>query len=226
MNKTRWIIFLTATLGLFLLLLASTKPIIQIDQSKLNPTTIQTAKEENGQIGDQIFGKKDAPVVLVVYSDFQCSACASFAPFIHEIALKYSDKVALVLRHLTFVGPHSEALATTAEAAGLQDKFWEMHDLIFKNQQKISLATAEQRIKLMEKYASSLKLDLEKFKKDLKDENQKISQKIKYDKALATKQNVTATPTLFINGKLIDREKISSADDYLALIESAINQAE
>lgn len=228
MNKTRWIIFLTATLGIFLLLLALTKPTTQIDQAKLDPTIIQTAKEENGQIGDQILGSKDAPVVLTVYSDFQCSACASFAPFIHEIAVKYPEKVALVARHLTFVGTHSQALAIATEAAGLQGKFWEMHDLVFENQQEMSLANAEQRQKLLEKYATSLKLDLEKFKKDLTDEDQKISQKIKYDKALATKQNVSSTPTLFINGKLVDREKsnLNSPEDYMALIETAIEQAE
>jgi protein-disulfide isomerase len=85
---------------------------------------------------DWVKGNKDSKVIVVEYSDFQCPACAAYFPMVEQVMDEYKDKVAFVYRHfpLTSIHPHAEPMARAAEAAGKQGKFWEMYELIFKNQ--------------------------------------------------------------------------------------------
>lgn len=84
---------------------------------------------------DWVKGNREAAVLLIKYSDFQCGACASYYLLVKQLADEFGDDVAFVYRHFPLgIFPHSRAAAQAAEAAGKQGKFWEMHDMIFDNQ--------------------------------------------------------------------------------------------
>lgn len=138
------------------------------------------------------FGAADAKVTIVEFSDFQCPYCSKAADVTTQVKAKYGDKVRVVFRHfpLSF---HKEAhLASQASmAASDQGKFWEYHDLLFKNQKALTRPD-------LEKYAQELKLDMAKFKKTLDDGTYKAM--VDGDFALGQEVGVDGTPTMFING--------------------------
>lgn len=105
------------------------KPVVpSVDGNVTIPNTITA--------DDWVKGKKDSKVVLVEYSDFQCPACAAYFPMVEQVMDEYKDKVAFVYRHFPLISihPYAEPMARASEAAGKQGKFWEMYQLIFKNQ--------------------------------------------------------------------------------------------
>ena len=179
----------------------------KIDVSNINLNEVQSATEQNGQIGDHVYGNKNAKVVLVEYGDFQCPGCASAAPTLKAIKEKYGENLAFIFRHKPLVGTNPNALsaAATAEAAGLQGKFWEMHDKLFENQQSWGQLTGQQRTDYFVGLAESLALDVNKFKVDIEDPN--IRKKIDFDSNLANKAGITGTPALFLNGESVDKKK-------------------
>lgn len=137
-----------------------------------------------------------APEVRVdVFSDFQCPYCAGLAQPIHQLQTKGVDGVRLAVTFKHFpLSFHADApLAHQAAlAAGLQGKFWEMHDALFANQ------AALKRTDLLAQ-AKKLNLDMVRFTKDL--DSEAVKQKVEADKAEGAKRNVGGTPTLFVNGK-------------------------
>jgi len=140
-------------------------------------------------------GPSDATVTIVEFSDFQCPFCKRVLPTVEEIMKEYQGKVRLAFRHnpLPF---HPQALpaAKAASAANKQGKFWEMHDLLFNNQQELTDAN-------FKKWAKQLKLNVAKFEKDEKDA---ATQKtIDTDSAFARANGASGTPSFFINGVLL-----------------------
>jgi len=140
-----------------------------------------------------IKGNKDAPVTIVEFSDYECPYCAALQPTLREVLKAYPKKVKLVFKNfpLSF---HKQArnAAKAALAAGEQGKFWEMHDIIFKNYKRLS------EEKFIE-FARQLGLDMEKFVSDYK--SNKYDKQIQQDIKLGISVGVRGTPTLFINGK-------------------------
>src|SRR5258707_4903526 len=134
-------------------------------------------------------------VEIVVFSDFQCPFCAQFAPSIRELEARGIDGMATTVQFRQFplsIHPDAQLAAQAALAAKEQSKFWEMHDLLFANQ------AALKRDDLL-RYAAKLKLNLERFRKDL--DSERLKQIIESDKAEAAKLGVDGTPTFFINGR-------------------------
>ncbi|MBM3766967.1 MAG: hypothetical protein FJW32_16380, partial [Acidobacteria bacterium] len=131
-----------------------------------------------------------APVRVEVYSDFQCPFCAAFAQPVHQL---HASGVDVAFKHfpLSF-HPDAQLAHQAAAAAGLQGKFWEMHDLLFANREALK------RNHLVD-YAKKLGLDAARFAKDL--ESDAVKQAVEADKADGAKRNVNGTPTLFVNGK-------------------------
>jgi protein-disulfide isomerase len=144
---------------------------------------------------DPYQGPLYAKVTIVDFSEFQCPFCERVLPTIEEIKKIYGDNIKIVWKHrpLSF---HSNAFpaAEAAEAAREQNKFWEMHDLLFQNQ--ISLTPEK-----FEELASSLGLDLDKFKASLEEHRNKS--RIQEDSDLAVSVGASGTPTFFINGRKI-----------------------
>lgn len=149
-------------------------------------------------------GSSSAKVTLVEFADFQCPACAAWFPAISKIRKDHAKDVLYVFRHFPLeVHKNAKAAAYAAEAAGAvggQGKFWEMHDLLYVNQSEWS--ESDKASELFSSYAEELKLDKEKFIKEMN--NAKISQKIQDDVADGFSAGVNSTPTFFLNGKRLD----------------------
>jgi len=145
--------------------------------------------------GAAVRGPENAKVSIVEYSDFQCPFCARVLPTLNRIRETYGDQVNLVYKHLPLrIHPEAQPAAAAAEAAGLQGRFWEMHDKIFANQRELSDA------KYVE-WARELGLDVERFERDRKSEA--VRARIAKDEQEAERFGVSGTPAFFINGRFL-----------------------
>lgn len=145
---------------------------------------------------DHLWGNLEAPVKIIVYSDFECPFCFDFYNTTKEIKDEFGGQVAVIFRHY-FLSSHPNALlaAMASECAGEQDKFWLMYDKLFADNKEGELNTEE-----FKKDASEIGLDKNKFAKCLDEEKYK-------DKILAQKQEgkeagVIGTPTIFVNDEI------------------------
>jgi protein-disulfide isomerase len=140
-------------------------------------------------------GPKNATVTLVEFSDFQCPFCSRVVPTLKQLEKEYEGKVKFVFKNqpLPF-HQNARPAANAAMAANEQGKFWEMHDKLFENQQKLDRASLEQ-------YANDLHLDMGKFRAAL--DSNKFDAQISADSAEGTKVGAGGTPTFFINGHQI-----------------------
>ncbi len=207
MGKARWIIFaavVVLVLGGLIVYSRLSNP--STDVSNVNQNSIQTASDQNGNIGDHVFNNTKSDVVLVEYGDFQCPGCGAAHPNVKELLGEYGDDISFVFRNfpLTNIHPNARAAASAAEAAGLQGKYWEMHDLLFETQTTWQGQNPTERTDTFKDYAEQLNLDMTRFDSDFA--SQSVSQKINFDVAVGKKANVDSTPTFFLNG-----EKISEA---------------
>jgi protein-disulfide isomerase len=142
---------------------------------------------------DHVRGPANAPVTLVEYGDFECPFCGRAYYVLKEIENEVGPQLRVAFRYfpLTSIHPHAEAAALAAEAAGVQEKFWEMHDLLFENQD--SLEDED----LLE-YAESLELDMVEFQDALR--TGRVLPRVKEDFMSGVRSGVNGTPTFFING--------------------------
>ena len=203
MSKKTWIIFgavCVVLLGGLIYLSDSNK----LDVSGVDINAIQPATLESGDIADNVFGNAKSKVVMIEYGDFQCPGCASAHPNIKALTEKYKDQMAFVFRNLplTTIHPNARIAAASAEAAGLQGKYWEMNNTIYEGQSNWNNLPVDKRVDFFVGVARELKLDTDKFRADL--ESTQVSQKIAFDQALAAKGKITGTPDFSINGKTVD----------------------
>ena len=145
--------------------------------------------------GSPFLGKEDAPISLVVFSDFQCPFCSKVQPLLDEILKKNPDKLKIVFKHLPLqMHKQAKPAALASIAAHEQGKFWQMHDALFAVSKQLTKET-------IEKAAKDIGLDMEKFQKDLTSPS--VQAKLKKDMVDAGKAGVGGTPTLFINGRQV-----------------------
>jgi len=146
-------------------------------------------------------GAPNAPVTIVMFSDFQCPFCGRAEPTVKQIEDDYKGQVKVVWKNqpLPF-HPNAMPAAKAAYAAYKQGKFWEMHDKLFANQQALSPETYD-------KYAQELGLNMDKFHADIN--NPATEAAIKADSDQGTKAGASGTPTFFIDGrKLVGAQPI------------------
>lgn len=167
---------------------------------------------------DWVKGDANAPVILVEYSDFQCPACAAYQDLLTQIKNQFGENLAIVYRHYPLRQIHLQAdiAAQAAEAAGKQGKFWEMHDLLFTNQQ--TWAEDRNAKKIFEQFAMDLGLNLDQFKEDMNAKETKGL--VQADYVSGIKQQINATPTFFLNGTQIDNP--TSIEAFAQLIQSQL----
>ncbi len=160
-------------------------------------------------------GSANKSITLTEYSDYQCPACAHFHPIVEKLKEKYGDQLELELKHFPLNSHQYAALAArAAEAAGNQEKFKEMHNLLFENQQRWSNSGSPTNIFVG--YAEEIGLDVEQFKSDLNaGETQKA---VMEEKQEGRNAGVNATPTFFIDGEKIDPTP-RSFEDFDQLVE-------
>lgn len=207
MTKTSWIIFITVVvlgLGSLIVWTRITNP--PLDVSGIDSAVAISASEKNGNIGDHVTGNKESKAVLVEFGDYQCPGCGSAAPNVERFIAEHGDRVGFIFRNLpiTSIHPNAKVAAAAAEAAGLQGKFWEMNSHIYKAQGEWSNANTKERTDIFRGYAEALKLDVDKFVADMA--SAEVAAKIKFDQAIAARDNVTATPTFVLNGKKLSDE--------------------
>ena len=160
-------------------------------------------------------GPTDASVTIVEFSDYQCPFCARSEPLIQQALAAYPTQVRLVYKHFPLVAIHPQAMnaALAAAAAQRQGKFWEMHDILFANQR----ALAPEQIR---EYARQIGLDMAKFEADL--QSDEVKALVQEDSQLAQRVGVRGTPTIFVNGKLLQNR---SLDGFKQAIDPLLKQA-
>lgn len=156
-----------------------------------------------------LLGPADAPVMLEEFGDFQCSACGILHPMLDDLKHAVGPRVVIVFRQFPLVSAHANAMsaARAAEAAGLQGKFWELHDLLFENQKNWAQLPDPKSVFL--DYASKIGIDVAKFQSDLT--NPAIDERIALDRERGRWIGVTSTPTLFINGREVAVQSLTPA---------------
>lgn len=221
MNAKSWAVFIVIVIAVI------GGMVYMSNQNKLNVSDISdeqlmkviNGEDRNGNIADHVIGNKDSKVVIIEYGDYQCPGCATAAPKAKAIAEKYKEDVALIFRNfpISTLHPNARAAAAAAEAAGFQGKLWEMHDLLYTNQDSWAQSSVKDRSDVFLGYARQLGIKEDKFKTDLADTQ--ITKKINFDVAIGRKQGVTGTPSFYINGKAVQS---TNDADYL---ENAVKEA-
>ena len=143
---------------------------------------------------DHIQGENTASLELVEYGDYQCPHCGRAYPIIKDLQQSFGDDLKFVFRNfpLSEIHPDAFTAAVAAEAAGLQDKYWEMHDIIFENQQALDLES-------LFLYAKAIGLDVKRFKNDI--QKNELADKVEQDFESGIRSGVNGTPSFFINGR-------------------------
>jgi protein-disulfide isomerase len=147
-----------------------------------------------------IRGNAKAPVTLEEFGDFQCPPCGSISSFLDELVKEYDPNLRIVFRNFPLsMHEHARDAAIAAEAAGLQGRFWEMHDLLYREQ--AAWTKADNTRELFEAYAGMIGLDVDQFKKEV--EGEKASARVDSDYERANSLGLKITPSLFINDREI-----------------------
>ena len=143
-----------------------------------------------------IRGNSSAPVTLEEFGDFECPSCKNLATFLDQLVKEYQPRVRLIFRNFPLsMHPHARDAALAAEAAGLQGHYWEMHDMLYREQPVWSSSNDVQPLFIS--YAETLGLDLHQFKRDM--ESAKVRQRIESDQARARSLGVETAPSLFVD---------------------------
>lgn len=179
-----------------------------------NPTPPTAADAKVKQEDSWFKGEKSAKVEIVEFSDFQCPACGAEEPEVAKVREFYGDKIVFYYRHFPLENVHPFALsgAKAAEAAGMQGKFWEMHDAIFANQKSLNKD-------IFKKLAGDLGLDVAKFEAD--SASKEVADKVTRDKNDGIGLKVNSTPTFFINGQKLEGGGISF-EEWQKIIDSKL----
>jgi protein-disulfide isomerase len=162
---------------------------------------------------DHIEGSPTASVTLVEYGDFECSHCGEAYPILKILQDRFGDDLRKVYRHfpLTEIHPHAQRAAEASEAANAQGQFWEMHDMLFENQDVLDEDS-------LAEYAAELGLELPRFVRELVDGEH--TQLVREDFMSGVRSGVNGTPTFFINGWRHDGPW--DLDSLIAAIEGAM----
>ena len=169
--------------------------------------------------GTHVRGKADAAVTIEEFGDFQCPPCAMMSTELHKLEEEYGSRLRVIFHQFPLaMHEHAREAALASEAAHEQGKFWEMHDVLYKEQTLWSKAPDVPA--LFAGYAKSLGLDVERFKKDLSE--REVAERVEKDQKLGASRGVTSTPTLFVNNTLVPGNQLAP-DALKKVIETALN---
>ena len=190
--------------------------------NKKNSSSGSTTSTNTG-VSNHTEGNSSSKVHLVVYGDFQCSVCEQMYPIETQVLQKYLGQITFTFKHfpLDSAHPNARAASRAAEAAGLQGKFFEMHDLLYGNQNLWINSSNPQTI--FDKFATSLSLNITKFDADFS--SGAVNSTINADYQEGVSKGVDGTPTYFLNGTKLNNENIFSVDQFSAVIDQAIKNA-
>jgi NhaA family Na+:H+ antiporter len=190
------VVVLVAALGVTWMLLRSSR---QTTNANANANTADPGAEPPGAVPPHVRGNPSAPVTVEEFADFECGACGGYYPELKKIESEFGENLRVIFRENPLVPMHRHALlaAQAAEAAGLQGRFWEMHDMLYENQTKWK--DALDLVPIFVDYAKQIGLDTDRFMKDLNGEA--VAQRIFQDGKRSHAWGINSTPTFFVNGK-------------------------
>ena len=167
-----------------------------------------------------IRGNPQAPVTLEEFGDFQCPPCGNIAVFIDELVKEYGRRLRIVFRNFPLPNhKHAREAALAAEAAGLQGRFWEMHDVLYREQAVWS--KADNVAELFDSYARMIGLNLNQFKKEM--DAEKTKARVDSDHERGDSLGVQSTPTVFINNRQVGPND-KTPDGLRATIDAALKE--
>lgn len=204
-KATLWIfIFVLIGFSIWVLAKISSRPVP--DQS--NPVSISSEVLAD----DWVAGNKESKVILIEYGDFQCPACGIYHPLVNQLLDEHGDKFQFVFRNFP-LSQHKNArpAAYASGAAGEQDKFWEMYDMIFEHQKDWSSSGDAEGIFVQ--YAQLLELDVDKFKQDFN--SGEVKDKVDKDSKGGYSNKVNSTPTFYLNGKRVQPSGYNEFVDFI-----------
>ncbi len=165
---------------------------------------------------DHSLGPSSAPVTLVEYGDFECPHCRRAHPIIQGLRRYMGERLRFVFRNfpLSEAHPHAEHAAEAAEAAAAQGRFWEMHDMLYHNQD----ALEDDDLSM---YAARIGIDAQRLARELASGT--YAKKVRDDFRSGIRSGVNGTPTFFINGSRYDGNW-GDADEFLRVLTDAAAQ--
>src|SRR5438128_4944725 len=168
----------------------------KLPQATAIPKAMAAVKESTEEV--HVRGPANAAVTLEEFGDFQCPPCGGLAGPLQQIERDYASSLRVIFRHFPITShEHAHEAAYAAEAAGLQGRYWEMHDLLYR-EQAIWAKTKDVQ-PLFDSYAGMIGLNLERFKKDAGGEQ--VKAKVESDRKRGEELGVKNTPTIFINNQ-------------------------
>lgn len=203
------------TLGSATMLYRRSRPVV---------TTIPKEMTSGTKEGDSIHvrGHRDASVTVEEFADFQCPPCSLIGGLLSQLEKDFDGRLRVIFRHFPLQNhQYARDAALAAEAAGLQAKFWEMHDQLYREQAVWSKGPDVRA--LFNGYAQTLGLDVEQFKKDMASPH--VISRVAADIQRGTTLRVTNTPTLFVNNKILEATNLNPAG-LRAAIEANLKPAE
>ena len=201
-------------LGVIVIVILVFVGIFALSGSK-NPPSSGKSGGSTSTLTQHIEGQGKDGITLTEYGDYECPYCGQYFPVVKQVQTEYNQQIFFQFRNFPLVSIHQNAFAgaRAAEAAGLMNKFWEMHDLLYENQTQWSGATDP--TPFFNQYATELGLNVTQFKTDYA--SSQVNNLINADMAEGNKLNIQGTPTFFLDGKQI------SVGESAASFEKLIN---
>ncbi|MBA2339127.1 MAG: thioredoxin domain-containing protein [Pyrinomonadaceae bacterium] len=167
-------------------------------------------------------GSPNAPIILEEFGDFQCPPCRLLHPVLKQIEADYDGRVRVIFRQFPLSDMHANALqaARAAEAAAMQDRFWEMHNQLYEKQDEWKAAPNARAMFI--DYARSLGMDRDKFTRDM--DGEAVYNRIIADGQRAHALGVNGTPTVFLNNRELQYDDIRVSSRLRSVIDAALRQ--
>ena len=197
------------------IIILATRPSSSQPDAGGTPAAVEVVREDSHVLGEP----GTADVILVEFLDFECEACGAAFPFVESLREQYAGEVTFVARYFP-IPSHKNALnaAIAAEAAARQGKFEEMYVKLFETQIQWA-EQQESKADVFRQYAEDIGLDLEQYDADVADPT--TEERVLSDQADGTALGVSGTPTIFLNGELLE---LQSADDLTSAIDAALGR--
>lgn len=162
-------------------------------------------------------GESESKINIIKYSDYQCPACKYYVSIEEQLKEEYGGDINITTKHFPLnMHEYAQLAARAAEAARVQGKYQEMHDMIFAGQEQWARGNAEA---MFIGYARSLDMDIEKFRSDMNSAD--MQRIVMQDKREGLNLNVNSTPTFYINGVKLEQNP-RTFEAFKAIIDNIV----
>jgi protein-disulfide isomerase len=186
----------------------------------VSPSKTAVGLEKRGGKTGHILGEPNAPVVVEEFGDFECPPCGHISEPINQLERDYHGRVCVIFRNFPLANhKHARDAAYAAEAAGLQDRFWQMHDVLYREQALWS--KAEEVRSLFKAYAGTIGVDVSQFEKDI--DSEEVKKRVAADQQQGNTVGVSTTPSIFINDQPVPVPQLNPAG-LRAAVDAALKQ--